>query len=60
MLCPCCKYGSGLKKTGLYVVRYSTFYCRTCKNQAKLWLMHVKVLKREWKTNNEHTVAVLY
>ena len=60
MLCPCCKYESGLKKTGMCVVRQTTFYCRTCKNHAKFWLMHAKVFKREWKTNTEHTVAVLY
>ena len=60
MLCPCCKYESGLKKTGMHMVRQITFYCRTCKNHAKLWLMHSKVFERESKTNNEHTVAVLY
>ena len=44
----------------MHVVRQATFYCRTYKNHAKLWLMHAKVFERESKTNNEHTVAVLY
>ena len=41
------------------MVRLTTFYCRTRKNHAKLWLIHAKVFERESKTNNEHTVAVL-
>ena len=43
----------------MHVVRQTAFYCRTCKNYAKLWLMHARVFERESKTNNEHTVAVL-
>ena len=59
MLCPCCKYYSGVRKTGMQVVRQTTFYCPKCKNHAKLWLLHAKAFERESKTNNEHTVAVL-
>ena len=58
-LCPCFKYESGVKKTDMPVGRQATLYCRTCKNHACLWLMHAKVFKRESKTNNEHTAAVL-
>ena len=46
-------------KTDMHVVRQTAFQCRTCKNHAKLWLMHAKVFEKESKTNNEHTVAVL-
>ena len=35
------------------------YYCHTCKNHAKLWLMHAKAFERDSKTNIEHTVAVL-
>ena len=58
MLCPCFKCESGLKKTNMHVVRQTTFCCGTCKNPAKLSLMHAKVFERESKSNNEHTVAV--
>ena len=58
MLCPCFKYESGLKKIDMHVVRLTAFYCRTCKNQVKLWLMHAKVFERESKTN-KHNAAVL-
>ena len=36
MLCLCCKYESSLKETDMHVVRQTPFYCRTCKNHAKL------------------------
>ena len=50
-----------LKKPDMDVVRQTTFYCRTstCKNHAKLWLIHEKVFERESETNKEHNVAVL-
>ena len=57
--CACFKCKSGLKKTEIHVVRETTFYCCKCRNPAKLWLMHTKVLERESKANNEHTVAIL-
>ena len=52
-------YESGLRKTDMYVVRRTAFYCCTCKNYAKLWLMPAKVFERKSKTYNEHTVAIL-
>ena len=57
--CACFKCKLGLKKTEIHVVRQTAFYCRTCKNLAKLWLMHAKVFERESKANYEHNVAIL-
>ena len=59
MLCPCFKCESGLTKADMDVVRLRAFYCHTCKNPAKICLMHAKVFERELKTTNEKTVAVL-
>ena len=39
--------------------KQAPFSCRTCKNSAKLWLMHAKAFEKKSKTSNEHTVAVL-
>ena len=39
--------------------KQAPFSRRTCKNSAKLWLMHAKAFEKESKTSNEHTIAVL-
>ena len=42
-----------IPKSSLNLPLQSVFYCHTCKNHARLWLMYAKVFEKESKTNND-------
>ena len=58
MLCPCCKYEPGLKKTGMHVDKVDNILLSYMQKSRKALADPRKSIQKRIE-NNEHTVAVL-